>query len=35
MKRSLRSAHRMLWPLLALAVALGFALALYLRAPPP
>jgi len=25
----------MLWPLLALAVTLGFALALLLRAPPP
>lgn len=31
MTRSHRRIHRALWPLLALAVALGFAAALYLR----
>ena len=35
MRRAHRSTHRMLWPILALVVAVGFALALYLRAPPP
>jgi hypothetical protein len=34
MKRSHRSVHRALWPVLVLAVALGFALALGLRPPP-
>jgi hypothetical protein len=33
MKRSQRAVHRVLWPVLAVAVALGFALALDLRAP--
>ena len=35
MRRAHRSTHRMLWPVLALVVAVGFALALVLRAPPP
>ena len=35
MRRAHRSTHRMLWPVLALVVAVGFALALMLRAPPP
>jgi hypothetical protein len=34
MRRPHRSAHRVLWILLALAVALGLATALVLRAPP-
>jgi hypothetical protein len=34
MKRSHRTVHRALWPVLAAAIALGFALALDLRAPP-
>jgi hypothetical protein len=34
MKRTHRAVHRALWPILALAVALGFALALDLRPPP-
>ena len=34
MRRSQRTVHRALWPLLALAVGLGIALALGLRAPP-
>src|SRR5215470_4275552 len=34
MTRSHRSAHRALWPILALAVALGVAAALTLRPPP-
>jgi hypothetical protein len=34
MKRSHRAVHRALWPILAVAVALGFALALDLRSPP-
>jgi hypothetical protein len=34
MTRSHRSVHRVLWPVLALAVALGFSLALDLRPPP-
>jgi hypothetical protein len=34
MKRSLRIVHRKLWPLLAAAVAVVFALALMLREPP-
>jgi hypothetical protein len=35
MRRAHRTVHRTLWPLLAAAVAVGFVLALYLRAPPP
>jgi hypothetical protein len=35
MTRSHRSIHRLLWPILALAVGLGFATALFLRPPPP
>lgn len=35
MRRAQRAVHRRLWPILAAAVALGFVLALYLRAPPP
>jgi hypothetical protein len=35
MRRAQRAFHRMLWPLLGLAVAVGFVLALYLRQPPP
>jgi len=35
MRRAHRSLHRVLWPLLTVAVILVFALALYLRAPPP
>jgi hypothetical protein len=34
MTRSHRSVHRALWPVLALAVALGLAMALVLRPPP-
>jgi hypothetical protein len=34
MRRTHRSAHRALWPVLALAVALGLAMALVLRPPP-
>jgi hypothetical protein len=34
MKRAHRSVHRALWPVLALAVALGFAMAVKLRPPP-
>jgi hypothetical protein len=34
MKRLHRTVHRSLWPVLGLAVALGFALALDLRPPP-
>src|SRR5262249_1085778 len=34
MTRSHRSVHRALWPILALAVALGLAAALALRPPP-
>jgi hypothetical protein len=34
MRRSHRTAHRALWPALAVAVGLGLALALALRAPP-
>jgi len=34
MRRALRSAHRRLWPILALVVAVAFAMALYLRPPP-
>jgi hypothetical protein len=34
MTRGHRSAHRLLWPVLALIVALGFTMALALRPPP-
>lgn len=34
MTRGHRSVHRMLWPALAVLVALGFTLALALRPPP-
>jgi hypothetical protein len=34
MNRSRRTVHRALWPVLAVAVALGFALALEWRPPP-
>jgi hypothetical protein len=34
MTRGHRSVHRMLWPVLAVIVALGFTLALALRPPP-
>jgi hypothetical protein len=34
MKRPHRAIHRRLWPFLALAVAVAFSLALYLRPPP-
>jgi hypothetical protein len=34
MKRAHRAVHRALWPALAVAVALGFVLALELRPPP-
>ncbi len=34
MTRSHRFAHRLIWPALALLVALGFTLALTLRPPP-
>lgn len=34
MRRAHRSVHRRLWPILALVVAAGFAMALYLRPPP-
>jgi len=34
MNRGHRAFHRMLWPVLALAVALGFTMALVLRPPP-
>ena len=34
MTRGHRSVHRMLWPVLAVLVALGFTLALALRPPP-
>jgi hypothetical protein len=33
MTRSQRSAHRLLWPVLAFAIALGFAMVLTLRPP--
>jgi hypothetical protein len=35
MTRSHRFVHRLIWPLLTLAVTLGFALALILHVPPP
>jgi len=34
MTRSHRIAHRALWPVLAVLVGLGFAMALHLRPPP-
>jgi hypothetical protein len=34
MRRAHRTVHRALWPVLALAVALGFTMALVLRPPP-
>ena len=34
MRRGHRGVHRLLWPVLALAVALGLTLALALRPPP-
>ena len=34
MTRTHRSLHRIVWPILAVAVAIGFALALWLRPPP-
>jgi hypothetical protein len=34
MTRGHRSIHRMLWPALAVIVALGFSMALMLRPPP-
>jgi hypothetical protein len=34
MRRSQRTVHRALWPVLALAVGLGMVLALGLRPPP-
>jgi len=35
MRRSHRSAHRVVWPVLALLVGLGLTLSLMMRAPPP
>jgi hypothetical protein len=34
MTRLHRSAHRLIWPILVLTVALGFTMALALRPPP-
>lgn len=34
MTRAHRSLHRLLWPILAIAVVLGVVLALWLRPPP-
>jgi hypothetical protein len=34
MTRKHRAVHRVLWPLLAVVVCLGFVMALVLRAPP-
>ncbi len=34
MTRSHRSLHRIVWPVLAVVVAIGFAMALTLRPPP-
>jgi hypothetical protein len=34
MRRAHRSVHRALWPVLALAIAIGFVMALTLRPPP-
>jgi hypothetical protein len=33
MTRKHRSVHRLLWPALALTIAVGFALSIYLRPP--
>jgi hypothetical protein len=35
MTRGQRKFHRLIWPALGLVIALGVALALYLREPPP
>jgi hypothetical protein len=35
MRRAHRTTHRLLWPVLALALAVGFSLALALRVLPP
>jgi hypothetical protein len=35
MRRTHRTLHRWIWPLLGIAVAVGIVLALYLREPPP
>jgi len=35
MKRAHRTAHRVLWPALALLIGAALALSLVLRAPPP
>jgi hypothetical protein len=35
MTRTHRSVHRVLWPILAVLVALGFVMAIIKRAPPP
>jgi hypothetical protein len=35
MRRAHRTAHRMLWPALALLVGIAFAMSLVMRAPPP
>jgi hypothetical protein len=35
MTRGQRTFHRLIWPALGLVIALGVALALYLREPPP
>jgi hypothetical protein len=34
MRRSHRTAHRLIWPLLAVAVSFGLVMALVLRPPP-
>ena len=34
MRRAHRSVHRALWPILPVAIALGFVMALVLRPPP-
>lgn len=35
MTRKHRAAHRLIWPALALAICIGFVMALTLRPPPP
>jgi hypothetical protein len=35
MRRAHRTAHRMLWPALAVLVGIAFAMSLVMRAPPP
>jgi hypothetical protein len=35
MSRAHRAFHRLIWPTLGLALALGIVLALYFREPPP